>query len=842
MRRRWVGTLMAAAFLSAAMAVAGPGRPAHAASPVLLGLHNFGRMVVDPATSQLFVSGPGDGSIVVLDLAGNIKKTITGEPTVESMVVVGGVLYVALINSGTIDRIDTGTLTETSPLVTGLTQPRNLAYAGGKLWTTTGACSGGAMKPVSVDLTAQTPTANVYDNVFTGANGLSYCARYATNHASNPSFILASGTIPGTFDYMDVSGSSPVISKSVAGGAESMVVMADQAHFLTDSSAGCPTQNTYCFTEFRLSDFAADGNVYPAARFPDAVDVTSANGPKMVGGVNGLVGQSNVDVLAYPIGDPTQTLANVSYGDAGTPYYGVALSPDGLTAYAIEEGSSCPTIACEELDVIPLPALQASGAPSEPTAVTAKAGVGAASINWGAPIYHGKSAITGYTVTASSGETKSVDSATFGVVIAGLDPVAHTFTVTATNSNGTGPPSAPSNSVTPQEGGTLNVLTPARILDTRSGNGGFPVRRVPANSALSLQVTGRGGVPAAGVGAVVMNVTVTNTTGPGFLAAYPTGSTRPNASNINFTRSVTVPNLIELAVGPAGKVDLYVGGAAADVVVDVEGWVGDSTDSYFAQGLFSPSAPVRLYDSRYISTANGNVHHPLGPGQSLTQQIWGYNGIPYGTSAVVLNVTVTGPTTAGYLTVYPSGAPRPMASNLNFAAGQTVPNRVIVGVGPDGSVTIFNGLGTVDVVIDMNGWFTGPGMSSQPGSAFITGIPSRIYDSRTCACKIPPGYFTDFPLTGSQATALSLNVTATNETAYGYLTVYPDDGSQGQNQEPPLASDLNFRPGQTVANMTVVMLPSDTAFNVFNGAGYTDVILDLDGFYGPAIAGLVAGT
>lgn len=794
-------------------------------------------MVVDPATSQLFVSG--DSSIVVLDLAGNIKKTITGEPAVESMVVVGGTLYVALIGSGTIDRIDTTSLMETSPLVTGLTQPGNLAYAGGKLWTTSGPCSGGSEKPVSVDLAAQTPTATVYDNVFNSTNGLSYCARYAVNHASNPSFILAAGAIPNTYDYMDVSGSTPVISKSVTGGAQSMVVMPDQAHFLTDSSAGCPTQNTYCFTEFTLSDLTADGNVYPAARFPDAVDVTGANGQKMVGGVDGLAGQSNVDVLAYPIGDPTQALANVSFGAAGTPYQGVAISPDGLTAYAIEEGTSCPTIACLVLDLIPLPALPASGAPSEPSAVTAKAGVGAAAINWSVPTYHGKSAITGYTVTASSGETKSVDSSTFSALIAGLGPVAHTFTVTATNSNGTGPPSAPSNSVTPEDGGTLNVLSPVRILDTRAGNGGFPIRRVTANSALSLQVTGRGGVPATGVGGVVMNVTVTNTTGTGYLAAYPTGSTRPNASNINFTRSVTVPNLIEIAVGPSGKVDLYVGGAAADVIADVEAWVGDSTDSYFVQGLFNPSPPVRVYDSRYISTANGWVHQPLGPGQSYTQPIWGYNGTPSGVSAVVLNVTVTGPTSAGYLTVYPTGAARPLASNLNFTAGQTVANRVIVGVGPDGSVTIFNGLGTVDLVIDMTGSFTGMSPMTATGSAFISGVPSRIYDSRTCACKIPPGYFLDLPLTGSQATALSLNVTATNETAYGYLTVYPDDGSNGQNQAPPLASDLNFRPGQTVANMTVVMLPSDTAFNVFNGAGYTDVILDLDGFYGPATAGLV---
>jgi hypothetical protein len=202
----------------------------------------------------------------------------------------------------------------------------------------------------------------------------------------------------------------------------------------------------------------------------------------------------------------------------------------------------------------------------------------------------------------------------------------------------------------------------------------------------------------------------------------------------------------------------------------------------------------------------------------------------------MLNITATGGSRAGYLTVYPAGGSLPLASNVNYGAGQSVPNRVIVGLGTNGAVTIYNGGGTVDVVVDMNGWFSG-GIGGA-GSALVTGVPARFWDTRTQGGRLGPGYVDDFQLTPSAITALSTNVTATNPSAAGFLIVYPDDGSLGFGI-PPTASDLNFVRGQTVANMTVVMVPSDNAFNVFNGYGFTDFIIDVDGVYGPATQRLV---
>ena len=74
-------------------------------------------------------------------------------------------------------------------------------------------------------------------------------------------------------------------------------------------------------------------------------------------------------------------------------------------------------------------------------------------------------------------------------------------------------------------------------------------------------------------------------------------------------------------------------------------------------------------------------------------------------SAVVLNVTVADTTAASYLTVWPDGAAQPNASDLNWAAGLTVPNLVVVKVGPNGKIDLFNPAGSTNVIIDVVGWY-----------------------------------------------------------------------------------------------------------------------------------------
>jgi len=73
-----------------------------------------------------------------------------------------------------------------------------------------------------------------------------------------------------------------------------------------------------------------------------------------------------------------------------------------------------------------------------------------------------------------------------------------------------------------------------------------------------------------------------------------------------------------------------------------------------------------------------------------------------------LNVTAVSPSAEGYVTVWPSASPLPMASNLNFTPGEVVPNLVITKVGPDGKVSIYNSAGSNDIVVDVMGWFASP--------------------------------------------------------------------------------------------------------------------------------------
>ena len=120
--------------------------------------------------------------------------------------------------------------------------------------------------------------------------------------------------------------------------------------------------------------------------------------------------------------------------------------------------------------------------------------------------------------------------------------------------------------------------------------------------------------------------------------------------------------------------------------------------------------PARIADTRSpgFVTIDGQVQGvgAIGQGQTLNVPVVGRAGVPpTGVGAVVLNVTATSPTANSWLTVFPKGAPRPLTSNLNFTPGQTVPNTVIAQVGADGSISIYNALGSTHVIVDITGWF-----------------------------------------------------------------------------------------------------------------------------------------
>ncbi|MFB6520318.1 hypothetical protein [Streptomyces sp. NPDC056401] len=244
-------------------------------------------------------------------------------------------------------------------------------------------------------------------------------------------------------------------------------------------------------------------------------------------------------------------------------------------------------------------------------------------------------------------------------------------------------------------GSSFTPITPSRFLDTRDGTGAKK-QRVGTGGVVTLQVAGVKGVPATGVTAVVMNVTAVQPTEAGHVTVYPNGQPVPGVSNLNFTPGQIVPNLVVVPV-VNGKVDLRNNSGSVDLIADVTGY-------YSATGsTFSSGSPVRLLDTR---DGTGARPGPVGSAGLVSLQVAGVEGVPaQGVTAVVLNVTVTNPTSDSHLIVHPHGAARPNVSNLNFTAGKTVSNLVVVPV-VDGRVTFFNNSGSVDVIADLNGYFT----------------------------------------------------------------------------------------------------------------------------------------
>ena len=279
---------------------------------------------------------------------------------------------------------------------------------------------------------------------------------------------------------------------------------------------------------------------------------------------------------------------------------------------------------------------------------------------------------------------------------------------------------------TPSDG-AFTALSPDRLLDTRSGIGA-PDAAVASEGTVALNVEGAGGVPATGVSAVVLNVTVTQPSAQGHITVYPDGTTLPTASNLNFSPSETVPNLVIAPVGSDGKVDLTNGsGGSVQLIADVSGYFAGTPPS----GIDGTSDALGAVPGTNDVSPHTSTPAAVPSDTALTLQIDGIGGVPAtGVSAVAMNVTVTAPSApAGHITVYPDGTTLPTASNLNFTAGETVPNLVITPVGSDGEVDLYNGsAGTVQLVADVSGYFLGSGSDS---GSLEPMAPVRFLDTRS---------------------------------------------------------------------------------------------------------------
>ncbi|MEX2625602.1 MAG: fibronectin type III domain-containing protein, partial [Ilumatobacteraceae bacterium] len=280
----------------------------------------------------------------------------------------------------------------------------------------------------------------------------------------------------------------------------------------------------------------------------------------------------------------------------------------------------------------------------------------------------------------------------------------------------------------------------------------------------------------------------------------------------SFTTSVYLPSTVApgshdvIAIGEAPDGSPVT--ASEPVYVDWSG-TSASTDAEASDGYTSVD-PVRVSDTRGGAKVAAGATHRVEVAPS-----W---GVPADATAVTLNVTVTEPDEAGYVTVHPCGVRRPDASTQNFVAGQDIANMVVVPVGIDQEICI-NSTARTHVVVDLGGYH-------HPGSdARLTPVgPVRVHDSRPDG-RLAAGQVVEIPVDGAGVPAevtdaVVLNVAAAEPDAAGYLTVFPCGG------EVPFASNVNFGAGQTVANHVTVKVGESESVCVYSSAP-THLVVDL---------------
>lgn len=364
-----------------------------------------------------------------------------------------------------------------------------------------------------------------------------------------------------------------------------------------------------------------------------------------------------------------------------------------------------------------------------------------------------------------------------------------------------------------------NALHPQRLLDSRKGTG-TPLRPFTSGERRELTVTGVAGVPSAAT-AVVLSVTATRPVGPTAIRVFPTGSARPVNGAVYVPTGITRPNMVVATIGAGGRITIENYGSTSDVIVDVFGYFGPNGD-----GLGTVS-PKRVLDTR---NGTGGFTTAFGPGMTRDIDVVSTTSVPATASAVIVNLTADDPTGSSYMTAFPTGSPRPYVSNMNWRTGDTVPVQAIVPLGDSGQISLFNYKETVQVMVDVVGYFDASSavmyhpMQSVPAAMssanpFIT--PSAKLTSAG-QMTISVGSNVGVP---SDAVGFAGNLAGVKPSATTYLKLWP----AGQTR--PATSAANIVANDTHANAVISAIGSNDSVNLYNRTGTTGYFLDVTGWF-----------
>jgi hypothetical protein len=389
-----------------------------------------------------------------------------------------------------------------------------------------------------------------------------------------------------------------------------------------------------------------------------------------------------------------------------------------------------------------------------------------------------------------------------------------------------------------QSPGTYQPLNPTRIFDTRPSN------PIPPRVFVRMHVQGVAGLPASGVSAVTVTLSVLTPAAAGSISVFPSGTTWSGAATMSFAAARTQQNTVTAELGGDGTISVRNNTASAvQVVADV---VGYYTFGPAVPGGFQPVPLQRLFDTRAAGS------QPLAARATASVPVTGRGAIPASNvSAGAVNLTVLRPAATGSVTVFPAGTAWNFSATASFTAGQTEQSMLTAKLGSNGALAVRNNTGAaVQLVIDISGYYIAgsplaPG-GYQPMEVHAAGQIAvhrdRIFDSRTYDEFTGPftaGQLRTVPTLGTNISspagpktphwglrAETILLTVVSPSQSSSVSVFAGDRNFDGK------ATVSFAAGRTVQRLVTVRIPQEGSIRIRNNSSVTlSVIADVEGYF-----------
>ncbi len=368
--------------------------------------------------------------------------------------------------------------------------------------------------------------------------------------------------------------------------------------------------------------------------------------------------------------------------------------------------------------------------------------------------------------------------------------------------------------------GTYQPLNATRVFDTR------PSSPVAARTTARVQIQGVAGLPASGISAVTVTLTVPAPATAGSVSVFPSSTPWTGAATVTFAEGSTQQNTVTAQLGSDGAISVRNNTALAlHLIADV---VGYYTAGPAVPGGYQPVPLQRLYDTRAAGS------QPLAVGATATVQVTGRGAVPASdVSAGTINLTVLSPTVTGSISIVPAGTSPDPPMAVSFAVGQTEQSMLSAQLSSSGAFSVRNSSGVVlNLVIDLVGYYIA-GTPPAPGG-YVPQAPDRAADLgfivgeiRTVPTLGTPTTFDDgfsTPHWGLRAEAILLTVVSPSQA--GSISVFA--GDRGFDSK----ATVSFVAGPTVQRLVTVRIPPDGTIRIRNNSsGILSVTVDIIGYF-----------